>query len=180
MLTFSFSIVIIHGLKGHPYKTWTSKKDLGQQSAAPRLSQTETPDTEKDGKMKFWHRPLSWRSSTKFSTHETSSDRLHLVAADRIKSGDAAAGPALFWPFDLLPQQCPQARVLTYGYDTKITKYMAGGTNKNSILSHSKDFMFALGRERVHGRQLIFVCHSLGGIVTKEVRSAPFSTHIHH
>ncbi|KAH7139810.1 hypothetical protein B0J13DRAFT_68001 [Dactylonectria estremocensis] len=162
-------IVIIHGLKGHPYKTWTSKKDLGQQSAAPRLSQTETPDTEKDGKMKFWHRPLSWRSSTKFSTHETSSDRLHLVAADRIKSGDAAAGPALFWPFDLLPQQCPQARVLTYGYDTKITKYMAGGTNKNSILSHSKDFMFALGRERVHGRQLIFVCHSLGGIVTKEM-----------
>jgi hypothetical protein len=55
-----------------------------------------------------------------------------------------------------------------YGYDTKITKYMAGATNKNSVFSHSKDLLFALSRETTANRPLVFVAHSLGGIVVKE------------
>lgn len=77
--------------------------------------------------------------------------------------------PTLFWPRDLLPQDCPNARILTYGYDTKITKYTSGSTSKNSVLSHSKDFLFALGRSHAKDCPLIFLAHSLGGIVVKEV-----------
>lgn len=46
---------------------------------------------------------------------------------------------------------------------------MSGATNKSSVFSHSKDFLFALGRERVLNRPLILLAHSLGGIVVKEV-----------
>ncbi|KAL6354179.1 hypothetical protein LRP88_12513 [Fusarium phalaenopsidis] len=77
--------------------------------------------------------------------------------------------PTLFWPGDLLPQDCPNARILTYGYDTKITKYTSGSTSKNSVFSHSKDFLFALGRSHPKDRPLIFLAHSLGGIVVKEM-----------
>ncbi|KAM5509938.1 hypothetical protein FOXYSP1_12904 [Fusarium oxysporum f. sp. phaseoli] len=75
----------------------------------------------------------------------------------------------VFWPADLLPQNCKKARILTFGYDTKITKFTSGPTNTNSILSHGKDFLFSLGREHVQGRPMIFVAHSLGGILVKEM-----------
>jgi len=97
-----------------------------------------------------------------------------------------------FWPRDLLSKECPLARILTWGYDTQVTKYFTGATNKSSILSHGQDLLFALrqariNRARVHGAQLrdsqdsvyqagikkvriIFVAHSLGGIVVKEAR----------
>lgn len=75
----------------------------------------------------------------------------------------------IFWPVDLLPKECPNSRILTFGYDSKVTKYRAGAINHNSIMSHSKDLLFSLRRERDLDRPLIFIAHSLGGIVVKEV-----------
>jgi hypothetical protein len=75
----------------------------------------------------------------------------------------------VFWPLDLLPTDCTGARILTFGYDTQITKGYAAA-DKSSIFSHGRDFLIELGRDReVQGRPLILVAHSLGGIVVKEV-----------
>ncbi|KAH8666069.1 hypothetical protein BGZ61DRAFT_461584 [Ilyonectria robusta] len=158
-------IVIIHGLKGHPFKTWTARNEPRHPSlATPTLPQSECSDTGKEREKKLWHGPLAWKPSGKRAPE----DDAQMQVAKRVKRSDST-GPPVFWPFDLLPQECPKARILTYGYDTKITKYMAGGTNKSSIFSHSKDFMFALSRDRVSDRPLLFVAHSLGGIVVKEM-----------
>lgn len=86
----------------------------------------------------------------------------------------------IFWPGDLLPKQCPNSRILMFGYDSKITKYAAGAINQNSILSHSKDLLFALCRERMPNRPLIFVAHSLGGIIVKEVSQSQLSAKNSH
>lgn len=77
----------------------------------------------------------------------------------------------VFWPADLLPKECPRARILMYGYDSKVTKYMAAPTNQNTVYSHSNDLLFSLRRERPLDRRIIFVAHSLGGIMVKEVSS---------
>jgi hypothetical protein len=90
----------------------------------------------------------------------------------------AAKITPVFWPADLLSKECPNARILVYGYDTVVTKYLTGATNKNSIVSHSKDLLHALSRERLLDRRLIFIAHSLGGIVVKEV-SCPRRSLLH-
>jgi len=63
---------------------------------------------------------------------------------------------------------------MVYGYDTKISKYLKDATNQNSIFSHGKDLLFAVSREHDGERPLIFIAHSLGGIIVKEV-SQPYS-----
>jgi hypothetical protein len=79
------------------------------------------------------------------------------------------ADAVVFWPGDLLPRVCPYSRIMIYGYDTKVTKYMLGAPNKSSIFSHGKDLLYALARARALNRPLILIAHSLGGIVVKEV-----------
>jgi hypothetical protein len=76
----------------------------------------------------------------------------------------------VYWPRDLLPTDCPKARILTWGYDTNVIKGIAAPTNKSNIFAHAKDLLYALDRGRPQGRPLIFVAHSLGGIIVKEVK----------
>jgi hypothetical protein len=150
------SIVIIHGLKGHAYKTWTSP-------LMPDAVADLPTDLRSDGEMIKSRREHVLRSVT--SLMKRASGKRGPGNASKPKT----PVPTLFWPRDLLPEDCPNARILTYGYDTKITKYTSGSTNKNSVFSHSKDFLFALGRSHTKDRPLIFLAHSLGGIVVKEV-----------
>jgi hypothetical protein len=82
---------------------------------------------------------------------------------------DANGAGYVYWPLDLLPTDCPEARITTWGYDTVVTKGIASPTNKNNIFAHARDLLYSLHRERPLNRQLIFVAHSLGGIVVKEV-----------
>jgi hypothetical protein len=86
------------------------------------------------------------------------------------QDGEISSIDFVYWPKDLLPVDCPKSRIMTWGYDTVITKGIAGPTNKSNIFAHAKDLLYALDRERPLGRPLIFVAHSLGGIVVKEVR----------
>ncbi|OCL01768.1 hypothetical protein AOQ84DRAFT_425923 [Glonium stellatum] len=159
-------IIIIHGLQGHPYKTWAYTKVL----KPPTSPAPSRPEASEDGKDR--NKSLLRRVAPRLT--KKSSEKVVLKA----KTGPALAKPAksssgkfksVFWPADLLPRECPNSRILVYGYDTKITKYMNCATNKNSVFSHSKDLLFALCRERMLDRPLIFIAHSLGGIVVKEM-----------
>ncbi|KAL5339177.1 hypothetical protein BJX70DRAFT_397953 [Aspergillus crustosus] len=100
-------IVFVHGLNGHPHRTWTSSK-------------TTT-----------------------------------------------------FWPVDLLPGVLGQnrgVRILTYGYNANVTSF-TDGASKDQILNHSETLAASLAANRTikncPERPIIFVCHSLGGLVVK-------------
>lgn len=81
-----------------------------------------------------------------------------------------------FWPRDLLPQHCPEAQILVFGYDTIVAKHhFAGAANRNSIFAHSMALANDLARFRQRGRPILFIAHSLGGIVVKEVRKFAIS-----
>jgi len=77
---------------------------------------------------------------------------------------------AAYWPRDFVPATLPQARVLTYGYDTQIRHILAGPVSQNTLYDHAGDLLAALEahRRREPSRRLILVAHSLGGLLVKE------------
>lgn len=75
-----------------------------------------------------------------------------------------------YWPRDKVPQTLPSARVWTFGYDTKLS-YPFQPENQNTIYGEGKELVASLADVRPANEEkipLIFVAHSLGGIVVKQ------------
>ncbi|KAJ6018950.1 hypothetical protein N7522_001017 [Penicillium canescens] len=77
-----------------------------------------------------------------------------------------------FWPVDLLPDilAAQHPRILTYGYNANVTAF-TDGVSRDSIVSHAETLASSLAANRslkeCSDRPIIFVCHSLGGLVVK-------------
>ncbi|OAF56656.2 hypothetical protein VC83_07280 [Pseudogymnoascus destructans] len=137
-------IIFVHGLQGHPRKTWTCN------STAPNLE-----NSNKTTRISPWgiRKLLSFKH--KIGSEDGHEHRTHEV----------------FWPLDLLPGDCSNARILTWGYDSKVSHYFSGPASQSNITAHAKNLLAALRICRLGSQQrsLIFVAHSLGGIIVKDV-----------
>lgn len=77
-----------------------------------------------------------------------------------------------FWPRDVLPSDFPSARILTYGYASKISYFF--GSDKPShenMTENGRTFMNGLAAHRSQAmeRPLMLITHSLGGLIVKAV-----------
>jgi hypothetical protein len=116
------------------------------------------------------HRPLSLFLTRERSNHENPVRGEDSRDGEEEKENKNESDQDVFWPRDLLKPDIPRARIMTFGYDTKITRgYKA--TNQGNIFSHAGDMLYALEatRRQAPDRDLIFIAHSLGGILVKEV-----------
>ncbi|KAI1121331.1 ankyrin [Nemania abortiva] len=139
-------VCFVHGFTGHPMRTWTSAK---------RAPDTETPVP-------------SPKKRVLYTAPARDSDPKN---DDPKAPSDASETPQLVcWPRDLVPKVLPNARVLTFGYDTNIRRPFGKRRSENSLENHADDFLFELETHRRDdvGRPLIFVAHSLGGLLVKE------------
>ena len=77
-----------------------------------------------------------------------------------------------FWPRDILPYDFPNARILTYGFASKVSYFF--GNDKPShenLTENGRNLMNGLAAHRPEaiGRPLMLITHSLGGLVVKSV-----------
>ena len=78
-----------------------------------------------------------------------------------------------FWPRDFLPRSCPNARILLFGYNSSV----ALGASKIHIHDHANELLDQLSHSRKSDKDLcrpiVFIAHSLGGLVVKQVPTTP-------
>lgn len=94
----------------------------------------------------------------------------------------------------MLPRDIKNCRVLTFNYSASVTSIL-GSTSSDGILQHAHTLVaelvadryvrviFSSGHEQLliiciqledaMERPIIFICHSLGGIIVKRVRASP-------
>ncbi|KAH6981802.1 Alpha/Beta hydrolase protein [Ilyonectria sp. MPI-CAGE-AT-0026] len=94
---------------------------------------------------------------------------VHGLSGNRVGTW-TAKGQSKPWPETLLPLKLSRARILTYGYDAYIVRKPVASTN--GLIDHATNLLNDLTTDRARSnassRPLVFVAHSLGGLVCKE------------
>ncbi|TVY65025.1 Protein SERAC1 [Fusarium oxysporum f. sp. cubense] len=145
--------------KSKPDKTPTVKeKSVPEPSPAP-IAQTRTT---------FFYSGIQ-------TFHSTESDNIDIVFVHGLKGDcqktwtDKSSGNP--WPKTLLPLEIETARVITYSYDSTVTG-KEDVPSQNRISNHAYNLVTALASLRqsdnTNERPIIFVCHSLGGLVCQD------------
>lgn len=94
------------------------------------------------------------------------------------EEADEACDLATFWPSDLLPDLCCDAGILTWGFRTRTADGMVVPgqldifSRGRELLSDVNDLL-ASHKEHGRSREVVFVAHSTGGMIVKEVKKSP-------
>ena len=91
---------------------------------------------------------------------------VHGLQGDAFKTWEHENGS--IWIRDFLPNDVPFARIFTFGYESAVFSRSAATIEDKSLLLLNK---LALKRERRPDeapRAILFICHSLGGIIVKK------------
>lgn len=127
-------------------------------------------------------RAQALRQHSPLKQSEPAVDRWAAGASDE-RDADEACDLGTFWPTDLLPDLCCDARILTWGFRTRISDgHLVPGqldvfSRGRELLSDVNDLLSSY-REHGQNRELVFVAHSTGGIVVKEVGSHTCEAHL--
>lgn len=130
-------VVFVHGLQGHPWRTWRFK--------GTTKKRTLVEDSQPSKRLGLFK-----RNSPIWETVEQKQ--------------------RIFWPRDILPGDVPNTRIFTYGYNSRVSRYFSGPTNQSNISQHGLALLNCISDERhdYSDRPLIFVAHSLGGLLVKQ------------
>ena len=149
--------MFVHGLFGHPEYTW-------------RHGDFRSSWKSDNG---------SSASSTKEDTIRGNPEVLPSEAGQQGSASTSTKSKSAFWPRDLLPKLIPNTRIYTWGYEADIHKF-GSSTSQNTIHQYSSSLLSDLAdlQESCSDQStpIIFVVHSLGGIIVKDAVNQSLQT----
>ncbi|KAL8741826.1 MAG: hypothetical protein Q9190_005609 [Brigantiaea leucoxantha] len=116
------SVILVHGLRGHPYHTWASSRKA---DGGPAIGSS------------------SWSQKIKSHLNPTTSPSESNSAPKDIGSRQQE----VFWPRDYLAKDIHEARVWTYGYNADVIGGLFEANNQNSVSEHGRDLAVRLERD---------------------------------
>ncbi|KAE8454517.1 hypothetical protein EG329_000140 [Mollisiaceae sp. DMI_Dod_QoI] len=123
--------------------------------------------------------PLDLFDDCEGNTSGTDLIFVHGLRGSRLKTWSSGN---VLWPRDLLKGDVENARVITWGYDASVANAFTYAS-KESLFGHAETLLSDLSRlRRAATRPIVFICHSLGGLVVKEalIKSAAYHNHGRH
>ena len=120
----------------------------------------------------FGHPESTWSYNSHEIAHDDElRDKEHGPPPKKRLTSRRPKACSIFWPRDLLPHVFPKARISTWGYDVQIER-MFTSTSKASVFHHAQTLLIDLAALRSSAFEksnpVIFIAHSLGGIVVKD------------
>ncbi|KAF2417713.1 hypothetical protein EJ08DRAFT_703291 [Tothia fuscella] len=137
-------IVLVHGIRGHPRRTWTAQ--------ATNIDHGRT-----------WK-----KSSTRAILSRLVDGKSRPENPKKLRED---AGSSRFWPVDFLTKDVENLRIISFGYDADVSNFLSR-TSDRSIFSIAQDLIVRLEMMRSTSAHndlpIIFIAHSLGGILVKD------------
>ena len=131
----------------------------------------------------FGHPYETWAWKTSKPTKSplrSEADKLPSSHLEQVQGLENSAGEkdVVYWPGDLLPGAIPDARIYTWGYDADLANFSSA--SRNTIHQHAGNLLSDLvdlrAESPLNERPIIFVVHSLGGIIVKEAMNLSRTT----
>ncbi|KAI3322899.1 hypothetical protein HD806DRAFT_544955 [Xylariaceae sp. AK1471] len=144
--SYQVNIIFVHGLRGHPRTTWERSRTEGSEESAATSSKRNV-------------------LKTLFRPKQSVSIR---VDGNNENNENPSIEHKMFWPQDYLLEDVPEAEVWTYGYNADVIGGLFQADNQNSVSQHGRDLAVKLDREIENQMPIVFVAHSLGGIIVKD------------
>ena len=143
------SLVFVHGLGGHPQRTWSTEPREPKASA-----DRDIPIAKLLVNKLLRHSHGSVRSKRRARSPDSclAEERQPQPSQDSTGSGESSARVGsgsfeqkVFWPRDLLPHDLPDVRVLTFGYYSN-----PGGSSQDNLYTLSKSLLSQVADERAY------------------------------
>ena len=140
-----FDIVFIHGLLGRPFQSWRVYTGPQTESPPSTRSRDEKLDRHDSGARIDQRKQSQWSSASLEGNLQDT-----------------------YWPAEWLQRDISNARMLSVSYKTNFSQW-EGPSHDLTILS--KTLLPSLRAAGIGDRPIIFVTHSLGGLLTKQMLS---------
>ncbi|CAH0046378.1 unnamed protein product [Clonostachys solani] len=158
-------VVLVHGFGGHPESTWSKSTSSTKQDEQRVPDEAQTRDRQRDRVDDVELLKEQQANAQGIAIVPIGNTCVEGSQLNQGGSVSSDASSKVFWPQDLLGRDFPSVRVMTYGYQPDQEEPFQA-----NLLSLSNHLLSTLESERrgVPGRPIIFIAHSLGGILVKK------------